>query len=55
MQTVKYVYWPDGDAWLGYWEDYPDYWTQGDTLDDLLAHLKDLCLDLINGHISCAS
>jgi predicted RNase H-like HicB family nuclease len=51
MQTAKYVYWQEDDAWLGYLEEYPDYWTQGDSLDDLLAHLKDLYLDLTSGQI----
>ena len=51
MQTAKYVYWQEGDAWLGYLEEYPDYWTQGETLDDLLAHLKELSLDLTSGKI----
>ncbi len=51
-QTVKYVYWQQDDAWLGYLQDYPDYWTQGETLDDLLEHLKDLFLDLTSGQLS---
>ncbi len=51
MQTTKYVYWQEDDAWLGYLEEFPDYWTQGETLDDLLEHLKDLYLDLTGGHI----
>jgi predicted RNase H-like HicB family nuclease len=51
MQTVKYVYWQEEDAWLGYLEEFPDYWTQGETLDDLLAHLKDLYLDVTSGQI----
>ena len=42
MQTVKFVHWQDGDAFLGYLLDYPDYWTQGDSLDDLKNHLADL-------------
>ncbi len=50
-QTTKYVYWQQDDAWLGYLQDYPDYWTQGDTLDDLLEHLKDLYQDLTSGQI----
>jgi len=40
-----------GDAWLGYLEEYPDYWTQGDSLNDLIEHLKDLFLDLSGGQI----
>ena len=37
--------------WLGYVEDYPDCMTQGQTLEDLEAHLKDLYEDLTGGHI----
>lgn len=51
MQTIKYIHWEEDDAWLGYLVDYPDYWTQGDTLDDLLEHLRDLYSDLSSGQI----
>jgi predicted RNase H-like HicB family nuclease len=51
MQTVKYIYWQEDEAWLGYLEEYPDYWTQGDSLDDLIEHLKDLYVDLSGGQI----
>jgi len=51
MKTAKFIHWQDGDAWLGYMEEYPDYWTQGETLDDLIEHLKDLYLDLSSGQI----
>ena len=51
MQTTKIVYWQEGQAWLGYLQDYPDYWTQGETLDDLREHLKDLYADLTSGQI----
>jgi hypothetical protein len=49
MQTVKFVHWQEGDTWLGYLQDYPDYWTQGETLDDLKEHLRDLYGDLTAG------
>lgn len=49
MQTAKYVYWEEDGAWLHYLEEYPDYWTRGDTRDDLLVHLKDLYVDLNGG------
>jgi len=42
MQAINYVHWQEDDSWLGYLEEYPDYWTQGDTLADLVEHLKDL-------------
>jgi hypothetical protein len=51
MPTVRYVYWQDGEFWLGYLEEFPDYWTQGETLDDLIEHLKDLYLDMSSGRI----
>ncbi|MCX6348907.1 MAG: type II toxin-antitoxin system HicB family antitoxin [Candidatus Aureabacteria bacterium] len=37
--------------WLGYLEDYPDYMTQGETLEELQGNLKDLYEDLTGGHI----
>lgn len=54
MQTIKYVYCQEDDSWLCHLEEYPDYWTQGDTLADLVKNLKDLYLDLSCGHIAGA-
>ena len=51
MQTVKYVYWEEEGAWLGYIQEFPDYWTQGETLDDLKDHLRDLYADLTDGKL----
>jgi predicted RNase H-like HicB family nuclease len=51
MNTIKFVYWEDDGWYLGYLQDYPDYWTQGETLDDLKDHLKDLYDDITGGHI----
>jgi len=49
MSTARYVYWQDGDKWLGYFEEYPDYMTQGESLDDLRNSCKDLFHDLTSG------
>jgi predicted RNase H-like HicB family nuclease len=49
MHAVKYVYWQQDGFWLGYLQEFPDYWTQGESLDDLLEHLKDLQHDLAGG------
>ncbi len=46
MTTARYVYWRDGNHWLGYFEEFPDYLTQGETLEDLQDHLRDLYSDL---------
>lgn len=51
MQTVRYVYWQEDDGWLGYLEEYPDYWTQGETPEDLAEHLKDLYADITSGQV----
>ncbi len=51
MNDNRYVYWQDGEYWLGYLEKYPDYMTQGESLDDLKAHLLDLYRDLTSGQI----
>jgi len=42
MKTVEFVRWKDGDSWLGYLEDYPDYWTHGRTIKELKENLLDL-------------
>jgi len=51
MQTVKFVHWQEKGDWLGYLQEFPDYWTQGETLDDLKEHLRDLYKDLTSGAI----
>jgi hypothetical protein len=51
MTSVKIVYWEEGGAWIGYLQDYPDYWTQGKTVADLKKHLKSLYSDITSGQI----
>jgi len=46
MQPFEYVYWEEDGDWLGYLKEYPDHWTQGESLDDLLEHLNDLHADI---------
>jgi hypothetical protein len=53
MKTLAYTYWQDGDAWLGYFDESPDYITQGESLADLKNHLVDLYRDLTSGEIPC--
>ena len=47
----KYVYWQDDDMWLGYLEEYPDYWTQGETEEELKENLLDIYQELTGGTI----
>lgn len=51
MNSVKIVYWQDNGMWLGHLQEYPDYHTQGDSLDDLKEHLRDLYRDITSGAI----
>ena len=51
MNTIRFVYWTEDDMWLGHLEDYPDYMTQGESLEELQENLKDIFKDLTGGHI----
>ena len=53
MKNSAFTYWQDGEAWLGYLDEFPDYLTQGESLEDLQAHLADLYRDLTSGEIPC--
>jgi hypothetical protein len=51
MDKVKFTYWQDGQMWLGYLEEYPDYMTQGNTLDELEENLRDIYNEVASGNI----
>ena len=53
MKTQKYIYWQDGNMFLGYLEAYPDYWTQAETVTALEENLLDLYTKLTSGTIPC--
>ncbi|HSK73873.1 MAG TPA: hypothetical protein VK892_19400 [Pyrinomonadaceae bacterium] len=46
MKTVRYTYWKDGDFFIGFLNDYPDYETQGFSKEELTENLKDLLKDI---------
>jgi predicted RNase H-like HicB family nuclease len=52
MQSLKYVHWQDGEFFLGHFVDYPDYLTQGKSLEELKENLESLYNDLISKEIS---
>ena len=46
VMEIDFTYWKEASGWyLGYLNEYPDHWTQGETLDDLKEHLLDLYKD----------
>ena len=50
-RTVKYIYWQEDSAWLGYLAEYPDYMTQGESLTELQENLKDIHSAITQGHV----
>ena len=52
MNIARYVHWQDHGMWLGYFEEFPDYMTQGETLEELQDNLRDLYTDLVSGEIA---
>ena len=46
MKAIKYVCWQDEDMWMGYPEQYPDYWTQGKTREEMEDNLRDILADV---------
>ena len=51
MNTVRYVHWQENGMSLGYFEDFPEYMTQGDSLAELQSNLRELYPDLTSGVI----
>ena len=51
MEKLKYIYWQEDRMWLGYLEDYPDYMTQGETVEELQDNLRDIYKELTSGTI----
>lgn len=46
MKTIKYTFWQDGEFFIGFLNDYPDYETQSYSKDELLENLKSLLQDI---------
>ena len=51
MRTLKFTFWQDGEFFLGYLNDFPDYQTQAYSKEELIDNLKDLLTDLESGDI----
>ena len=51
MEKKKFVYYQEEDMWIGWLEEFPDYRTQGDTLEELEENLKDIYEELTSGRI----
>jgi hypothetical protein len=51
MRNVKYTFWQDGEFFLGYLNEYPDYWSQGYSKNELMENLRDLLIDMESGEV----
>ncbi len=48
MEKKKVTYWQDNEFYIGYANDYPEYMTQGLTLNELIDNIKDIVKDVEN-------
>ena len=51
MDLKKFIYWEDENMWIGYLQEYPDYWTEGESFEILKENLKDIYNEIISGTI----
>jgi hypothetical protein len=49
--AMGFTYWQDNGMWLGYLDEFPDYMTQGTSLEDLKEHLLDIHREITSGKI----
>ena len=53
METKKFIYYEDNGMFVGWLEEYPDYRTQGETMDELRDNLLDVYKEVTAGQIPC--
>ena len=53
MEMKRFVCYEEDGVLVGWLEEYPDYRTQGETMDELRANLLDLYHELTSGGIPC--
>ena len=51
METKRFIYYEEDGLLVGWIEEYPDYRTQGETMDQLQENLLDLYKELTSGEI----
>jgi predicted RNase H-like HicB family nuclease len=53
METKRFIYYQEEEMFIGWLEEYPDYRTQGESMEELEENLRDLHEDLNSGAIPC--
>ena len=51
MEKKTFVYYKEDDMYVGYLVEFPDYMTQGATLEELKENLVDIHKELTSGNI----
>ena len=51
METKKFIYYQEEEMFVGWLEEFPDYRSQGETLDELEENLRDIYNDCASGRI----
>lgn len=51
MKTLKFTYWQDDNFYLGFWNDYPDYQTEGMSKEELVSNLRSLLADVESSEV----
>ncbi len=51
MRKIKFTSWQDGEFYLGFLNNYPDYLTQAMSREELIDNLKSLLVDLESNEI----
>ncbi len=51
MRKIQYTFWQDGEFYLGFLNDFPDYQTQAYSKEELLENLKSLLADIETNEI----
>lgn len=51
MKTLRYTYWQDGEFYIGYLNDFPEYETQAGSKAELVENLKSLLIDMESGDV----
>ena len=54
MEKRNFTYYQEGDLFVGWLEEFPDYRSQGVTLEELKENLADLYRELSSGSIPYA-
>ncbi len=53
MGSKKFTFYQEDEMWVGWLEEFPDYRTQGGTLEELKENLQDISKELTSGRIPC--